>query len=140
MAANQSWEELAKQKRAAQYARIPAAWRLSQPNIDRYKQSERGVLHVPRECGLLSSSEIKITENYDAVALVSELRSGTLTAVEVTTAFCKRAALAQQLVRRSLRLRCNNFIVVCTRSVNQEIDQLLNGDLLRRCYCPCKIP
>jgi amidase len=56
------------------------------------------VLQVPRECGLLSDRELNITEKYDAVALVEALAAGAFTAEEVAVAFCKRAAIAQQLV------------------------------------------
>ncbi|KAH7379676.1 amidase signature domain-containing protein [Cadophora sp. MPI-SDFR-AT-0126] len=38
------------------------------------------------------------TENYTAVKLLEHLASGKFTSVAVTTAFCKRAAIAQQLV------------------------------------------
>jgi amidase len=40
---------------------------------------------------------LAITES-TAVDLVSEMAAGKLTSVAVTTAFCKRAALAHQLV------------------------------------------
>lgn len=55
------------------------------------------VTGIPRACGLLTEKELQITEQYDAPALVKELASGSLTSVEVTTAFCKRAAIAHQL-------------------------------------------
>ncbi|RFU30110.1 hypothetical protein B7463_g6202, partial [Scytalidium lignicola] len=97
MASTQSWEKIVEKKREAVNGRIPKEWRLSTSDLERYKQSEKGVLHVPRESGLLSAAEVKITESYDAVSLVSEIKSGALSAVEVTTAFCKRAAIAQQL-------------------------------------------
>ncbi|KAF2655066.1 putative glutamyl-tRNA amidotransferase subunit A [Lophiostoma macrostomum CBS 122681] len=45
---------------------------------------------------ILLPSEISITES-DPAALVSRLASGTLTSTEVTTAFLRRAALAQKL-------------------------------------------
>jgi len=56
------------------------------------------VLDVPRSCGILSEREIKITEDYDAVAIIAGIKAGELSAEEVTVAFCKRAAIAQQLV------------------------------------------
>jgi hypothetical protein len=56
---------------------------------------------VPRESGILSEEEVKITEAYDAVALAEELRTGRLSAVDATRAFSKRAAVAQQLVSDS---------------------------------------
>ncbi|KAH8803652.1 amidase [Xylogone sp. PMI_703] len=97
MATTESWEVVAKRKRDAVNARIPPAWRLSAPDIERYKKSDKGVLYVPSDCGVLSPAEVRITEKYDAVALTLALQSGALSAVDVTTAFCKRAAIAQQL-------------------------------------------
>lgn len=52
---------------------------------------------VPKSCGILTSEELAITES-SAVDLVSQLAAGKLTSVAVTTAFCKRAAIAHQLV------------------------------------------
>lgn len=51
-----------------------------------------------RESGILTDLEIHITEGYTVSALISALATGSLTSVEVTLAYCKRAAVAQQLV------------------------------------------
>lgn len=56
------------------------------------------MLDVPRTCGILTEKELDITENYDATALVEKMAKGDLKSVEVVTAFCKRAAVAQQCV------------------------------------------
>jgi len=55
-------------------------------------------MQVPVESGILSPRELEIT-NSSAVDLASELACGRLKSVDVTLAFCKRAALAHQLVR-----------------------------------------
>lgn len=55
------------------------------------------VSNVPATCGILSSGEINITENYDAVGLAAAIAARELTAVEVATAFCKRAIIAHQV-------------------------------------------
>ena len=55
-------------------------------------------MEVPLTCGILSETELKITSDYDATALLEKLRSGVWSVEEVTVAFCKRAAIAQQLV------------------------------------------
>jgi amidase len=94
----ETWQEIAARKRAAVRALIPADWLIPPGKLEEYKKSETGVLHVPRECAILSAEEIKITEECDAVALREELRTGRLSAVDVTRAFSKRAAVAQQLV------------------------------------------
>ena len=56
------------------------------------------VMDMPRKCGLLSEQELQITEDYEVTALIAALASGKLTSLAVTTAFSKRAAIAQQLV------------------------------------------
>ncbi|KAI4737433.1 amidase [Aureobasidium sp. EXF-12298] len=55
------------------------------------------VLEVPKTCGILTDREILITEENDAVGIVDKIRQQEYTAEEVTVAFCKRAAVAQQL-------------------------------------------
>lgn len=56
---------------------------------------------VPKSCGILTAGELAITES-SAVDLVSQLAAGKLTSVAVTTAFCKRAAIAHQLLNCTL--------------------------------------
>jgi len=51
----------------------------------------------PKESGIMSAEELAITES-SATDLVAQMAAGKLTSVVVTTAFCKRAALAHQLV------------------------------------------
>ena len=51
-----------------------------------------------RESGILAERELEITENYNVTQLIDALATGHLTSVEVTKAYCKRAAVAQQLV------------------------------------------
>lgn len=87
------WRDIAARKKAEQLARIPEAWRL--PDSTNFEQGN--VLKVPRESGILTDVELQITEEYDATELVDELAKGNLSSEAVTTAFCKRAAIAQQL-------------------------------------------
>ncbi|KAM3455106.1 hypothetical protein NHJ6243_008662 [Beauveria neobassiana] len=86
------------QKRAASLQRladsIPVALRLPQHIID---SAPKNVTAIPRLSGLLTERELHITEAYDAVALAAALAAKTYSAVEVATAFCKRAAMAHQL-------------------------------------------
>jgi amidase len=70
---------------------------------DEWKLSKKlslghNVLEVPKTCGILTEREISITEDNDAVDIVEKIRQQEYTAEEVTVAFCKRAAIAQQLV------------------------------------------
>jgi amidase len=94
------WEAIVARKREQVAAALPAEWRLPQHLLDEIRQDPTAnVLGVPAECGLLTPREIEITQDHDAVALVAKLASNRFTASEVTTAFCKRAAIATQLVR-----------------------------------------
>lgn len=83
------WEEKAAKRKAEVNDAIPQEWRLKElPSTD-------SVMSVPKDSGILSADELAITES-SATELVRDLASGKLTAVAVTTAFLKRAALAHQ--------------------------------------------
>lgn len=88
------WQSIARRKRQEQQSSIPKDWILK----TRPAAKRNNVLAVPRECGLLSAREIELTERYDATGLVREIAAKKLRSVDVVTAFCKRAAIAQQLV------------------------------------------
>jgi amidase len=92
------WQSIARRKQQEQTNAIPQSWTLK----TRPAAKRNNVLAVPRECGVLSTRDIEITEKYDATALVKELAAKRLKSVDVVTAFCKRAAIAQQLVSRSI--------------------------------------
>jgi amidase len=64
--------------------------------------TDDSVMLYPSQSGIMSSEELAITES-SAVDLVAELATGKLTSVAVTTAFCKRVAMARQLVRIPIR-------------------------------------
>ncbi|CZT18083.1 related to amidases [Ramularia collo-cygni] len=93
----QPWEERAAKKRAELYEKIPLEWRLPSEYLTGSMDSDDNVLDVPSRCGLLSSEELEITEKYNAITLAKAVQSGSLKAKSVATAFCKRAAIAQQL-------------------------------------------
>ncbi|KAF2757193.1 acetamidase [Pseudovirgaria hyperparasitica] len=92
-----AWEKIGLRKRAERAAKIPHQWRLPDNVIPKSSDGRHSVLHVPRECGLLTDHELDITENYDATALSVAIKERRLKCVDVTRAFCKRAAIAQQL-------------------------------------------
>jgi amidase len=93
------WQELAKSKRESVAAKIPSDWRLPSSLTSQYSETSTiNVLDVPRTCGLLTEQELAITEDHDATALVELMTSGKLKSIQVVTAFCKRAAIAQQCV------------------------------------------
>ncbi|OAG42120.1 hypothetical protein AYO21_03574 [Fonsecaea monophora] len=91
-----TWQETAAAYQAALKAKIPPEWLLPQDFLSGGKP--RNIMPLFKTCGVLTSHELDITEVEDAVTLLEKLHSRTWSAVEVTVAFCKRAAVAQQLI------------------------------------------
>ncbi|KPV74611.1 uncharacterized protein RHOBADRAFT_36508 [Rhodotorula graminis WP1] len=89
-----SWRDEAAKKRDQLASLIPAEWQLSPEALDAAGDDVRG---LAASSGILSDRELDITELDEVQELASRIAKGTYTAVEVTTAFCKRAAIAQQL-------------------------------------------
>ncbi|KAL0071732.1 hypothetical protein AAF712_000654 [Marasmius tenuissimus] len=89
------WKTVASEKKSRQLAAIPKEW-LDRLTANLPPQTELDVTLYPKVCGLLDGRELDITES-DVPILLQRLSSGEWTAVEVTTAFCKRAVVAQQL-------------------------------------------
>ena len=89
-----SWHTKAEAKRQSILNAIPEKWRLVTPVPPANEQRDVTGDYIRQ---YLDSREIEITET-DAVDIVAHTTSGRWTAVEVTEAFCHRAALAHQLV------------------------------------------
>lgn len=87
-----SWQSIAARKQDERTSRIPKEWRL-----DSASANARHLLDVPRQCGILTDHELRITETYDVARLLAAIAGGSLQSEQVTRAFCKRAAIAQQL-------------------------------------------
>lgn len=87
------WEKIHDAKKAEQDARIPAEWKLQELPSD----TVRDLRPYAKKSGILSEKELGITEE-DATSLMDKLADGIYSAVEVVTAYCKRAAVAHQLV------------------------------------------
>ncbi|KZV61549.1 amidase [Peniophora sp. CONT] len=87
------WTNIVSEKRAALLTKIPAAWRLaSVPEPTEH----RNCVQFPRK--FMSERAYAITETMDAQLLLNRIAGGEYTSLEVTEAFCHRAAIAQQLV------------------------------------------
>lgn len=87
------WKSTADKKRADILSLVPQKWRLETiPSPEEQRDVTGEYVHQ-----YLTRKEIEITEA-DAVDIVAKTSSGTWTAVEVTEAFCHRAAIAHQLV------------------------------------------
>lgn len=67
-------------------------------HADELKALPLNVLPVPRSCGLLTESELDLTETYDATDLLYMLAKGKISASALLMAFRKRATIAQQCV------------------------------------------
>ncbi|KAG5930229.1 hypothetical protein E4U42_002631 [Claviceps africana] len=95
---SEDWRVLVTKKRQQVNSQIPTAWRLESGLIASALESGKLLeADIPQRSGILSQQEIEITEQYSAKQLLRRLSQGEVTALVVTTAFCKRAAIAQQL-------------------------------------------
>ncbi|KAI0517048.1 putative fatty-acid amide hydrolase [Xylaria bambusicola] len=90
----EDYRAIAAQKVIKQRSKIPEAWLIPLGTA----RNGTSVMHIPTTCGLLSDLECEITSNYDATGLLPKLKDGTYSVEQVTLAFCKRAAIAHQLV------------------------------------------
>ncbi len=95
------WQTIAAQKRQRDMAKIPPEWRLAQDILDQAKL-RRSIADEFID-SLLDSDSRSLT-NLDAPALMAMTANGSLTAVRLTTAFCKRAAYAHQLNQNLLQI------------------------------------
>ncbi|KAJ5200773.1 Amidase [Penicillium cf. griseofulvum] len=101
---NVPWQGKAAKKRQECASKLPQGWKLSEQFMAGFQapisELKNDLIRTEaiRKSGILTDRELKITEDYTVISLISALADGTLTSAEVTLAYCKRAALAQQLV------------------------------------------
>ncbi|PLB55430.1 amidase [Aspergillus steynii IBT 23096] len=88
------WQQLAAAKRQSILDAIPEKWRIQSPIPTAEELRDVTGPYIQQ---FLTPREIEITET-DALGITEKTTSGTWSAVEVTEAFCHRAALAHQLV------------------------------------------
>jgi amidase len=99
-----SWETIVAAKQQSCRDKIPKEWllpssvweTLQMPLAEHANRINK--MDIPRKSGILTERELDITENYTVEQLLLKLKSGELSSLEVTLAFSKRAAMAQQLV------------------------------------------
>lgn len=121
-----SWKVSAATKRADTLNKIPPQWRLGPADLAA-AQKQRD-LTGPFIQQFLNADEVSIISR-DSVAIVEDIKKGRLTAVQVTTAFCKTAAIAHQIVSYpGFGLSCYiplNWLNRCTDKWNiTHIEQL----------------
>lgn len=88
------WQEIASEHQAIRDAAIPKKWQLVNPPSD----DVADVMQIPYTSGILSDEELEWTDE-DATELLELLAARKIKSYDLTLAFCKRASLAQQLVR-----------------------------------------
>ncbi|KAH7121642.1 amidase signature domain-containing protein [Dactylonectria macrodidyma] len=97
------WAVKAARKYAECQALIPKSWRIPSEIMESLQApleanpNDLITLDVVRRSGILSERELDITEKHSVESLLNALATGSFTSEEVTVAFSKRAALAQQL-------------------------------------------
>ncbi|KEQ88240.1 glutamyl-tRNA amidotransferas-like protein subunit A [Aureobasidium pullulans EXF-150] len=91
------WKEIAAAKNQRINDSIPKEWRIDTSSLP------DNVMDIPATSGILSRTELDIT-NSSATDLVAKLAAGKLKAVDVTTAFCKRAAISHQVTNCALEI------------------------------------
>ncbi|KAL3435794.1 amidase signature domain-containing protein [Aspergillus tetrazonus] len=96
--AEETWQAAVAERRRILNLLIPTEWKLSEDFKASLPADGRLLQADPvRKSGILSEEELDITENYSAGQLLQRLAWGDVSSLAVTTAFCKRAAIAQQL-------------------------------------------
>lgn len=90
------WKEISAKAQDILANSIPPEWRIAKDKLPPPEQKD--VTDFPAKCGLLTDAELTITDSY-ATEIVKKIASGDWKAEDVVRAFCKRAAVAQQVVR-----------------------------------------
>lgn len=108
------WELQAKKLQKVCADSMNPAWLLSEEQLPPDDQLD--VSDFMETCKLLSPRELEITKT-NAVDLVAQISSGSLTAVDTATAFLKRAHIGQQLLNFA-----TEFMVEETLSRAEELD------------------
>ena len=93
--AEQDWEKIAAAKREALAEKIPPHLRIPKDQLP--PESQLNVTTWPKESGWFTEKELEITGS-SALQILGKIASKAWSAEDVTVAFCKRAAAAQQLV------------------------------------------
>lgn len=86
------WRDVAAKRRHEIERKIPQEWLVSKNLLE-----TQPAMKLPYISGILTPWEQQVTE-MRAVDILAGIRGRTFTSVEVTRAFCKRAAIAHQAV------------------------------------------
>lgn len=111
------WEAIAAGKKASLLNLIPQPWQLSPGEIPSVTSLCDVTDYI---CRLLDPREVEITSS-SCLKTLENVRSGEWTSLDVTRAFCHRAALAHQLV--SICGHCL-FLSLRAHLLTSKVDQL----------------
>jgi amidase len=89
------WKSIAAQKQAERLSKIPTEWIIPEDILPSPK--DQFVQDFPQKSGFFTERELQLTEA-TASEVVAMIASREWTATEVTTAVCKRTAVALQLI------------------------------------------
>lgn len=90
------WKPAVLTKRNTQMNSIPPSWRLPESVLENPPASS---IHTIRSSGILTAEELSWTETTDIRDLILLITSRRVSSEQLTTAFCKRAAIAQQVTK-----------------------------------------
>src|ERR1700753_595394 len=107
------WEDIAAVKRAELLKSIPEKWII--PQSIKPPDDQLDVTSFPEKSVWFTSKELEITSK-SASELLDKLKSGEWTSEEITSAFCKRAAAAHQLVRSTPLNMCPLFLLIYAKT------------------------
>jgi hypothetical protein len=124
---NRNWQELAADKRRECRQQIPREWTLGDDLLPLPLRLLE--FDLPRRSGIMSELELDLTESYTAVQLLVKLASGQISSLAVTTAFCKRAAIAQQAVGTGAGI-CIYLGMIGLYNLTLRVDVLPHGNIL----------
>ena len=113
------WRELIQEKQAQRQEAIPKEWVLP---LSPEELSKVDPFEYVTKCELLTAQELDITSS-EVDTLLEKLAKAEWSAVQVTTAFAKRAIIAHQLVRP--------LCVSQHVGVPSMLDQLFDGNIHR---------
>lgn len=109
------WKEKAHLRRQQQVDAIPVAWRLKE--IPQGFKDSRPIIEG---AGILTPRELDITNTVGADKILRKIEDRSWSSEEVATAFCKRAALAEQLTRC-----CTEMMFESAIAQARELDKYL---------------
>lgn len=90
-----AWKEISEKAQQKVADSIPPDWRIGKEHLP--PSSQTNITGFPAKSGLLLEDELTITESY-ATDIVKKIATGQWNSENVTRAFCKRAAIAHQMV------------------------------------------